>query len=163
MIWEEISYNSRTPLVLQNTMMANVYVRTIIGSVILLFMNSIERGLFQQDNARPHTTAVNSLRDDVLLWPAISPDLSLIEHVRDMIGRRLRAHPQPATTITDLTIQVQQVWDPTAFHRMTFDIFMIECLRIWMLVFNVAVIIMTIKVQLLYGTTAYSMICDYIT
>ncbi|GFW90683.1 transposable element Tc1 transposase [Trichonephila clavipes] len=45
-----------------------------------------------QDNAKPHTTrvAMNCLiAYQTLPWPARSPDPSLIEHVRDMMGRRL--------------------------------------------------------------------------
>ncbi|GBL96688.1 hypothetical protein AVEN_111833-1 [Araneus ventricosus] len=47
----------------------------------------------------------------MLPWPARRPDLSAIEHVWDIIGRKLQRHPQPALTVSVLTDQVQQAWN----------------------------------------------------
>ncbi|GBO39027.1 hypothetical protein AVEN_62219-1, partial [Araneus ventricosus] len=69
------------------------------------------RGVFQQNNARPHTAVVtqHTLQSvDMLLWPARSPDPFPIEHVWDNIGRQLQRPPQPALTVPVLTDQVQQ-------------------------------------------------------
>ncbi|GFW44994.1 transposable element Tcb2 transposase [Trichonephila clavipes] len=49
------------------------------------------------DNARPHRTlAVEELMESEDItrmdWPAYFPDLSLIEHVWDALGRRIVAH-----------------------------------------------------------------------
>ena len=54
-------------------------------------------GIFQQDNARPHTArhTQNILRIDnvnVLQCSARSPDLSPIEHLWDHLGRQVREH-----------------------------------------------------------------------
>ncbi|GBL95402.1 hypothetical protein AVEN_154804-1 [Araneus ventricosus] len=71
-------------------------------------MNSIQGGVFQQDNARPHTAVVtqHALRSvGMLPWLARSPDLSQIKHVWDIIGRQLQRHPQPALTVPVLTDQ----------------------------------------------------------
>ncbi|GBM59498.1 hypothetical protein AVEN_70474-1 [Araneus ventricosus] len=68
------------------------------------------RGVFQQDNARPHTAVVTQYAIqsvDMLPWPARSPDLSPIEHVWDIIGRQLQSHPQLALIVPVLTDQVQ--------------------------------------------------------
>jgi len=51
--------------------------------------------ILQQDNATPHTCHVSRafLRQNnvqVLYWPARSPELSPIEHVWDVLGRRRR-------------------------------------------------------------------------
>lgn len=43
---------------------------------------------------------------EVLPWPARSPDLSIIEHVWDDIGRGL----SPSTNLRDLEGQLQQLW-----------------------------------------------------
>ncbi|GBL79538.1 hypothetical protein AVEN_18123-1 [Araneus ventricosus] len=77
-------------------------------------MNRIQGGVFQQDNARPHTADVtqHTLQSvDMLYWPARSPELSPIEHVWDIIGRQLQPHPQPALTVPVLTDKVQQAWN----------------------------------------------------
>ncbi|GBM13591.1 hypothetical protein AVEN_84136-1 [Araneus ventricosus] len=115
MVWEAISYNSRNTLVvIPRTLTANLYVSLVIQPVILPFMNSIQGGVFQQNNARPHTAVVtqHALQSaDMLPWPARSPDLSPIEHVWDIIGRQLQRHPQPALTVPVLTDQVQQAWN----------------------------------------------------
>ena len=43
----------------------------------------------------------------LLPWPGRSPDLSLIEHVWDMMKQELTLSPEPATTIAELRQRVQ--------------------------------------------------------
>ena len=59
MVWGAISYDSRsTHVVIPNTSTVNLYVSLIIQPVILPFINRIQGGVFQQNNARPHTALV---------------------------------------------------------------------------------------------------------
>ncbi|GFV01403.1 DDE_3 domain-containing protein [Trichonephila clavipes] len=57
--------------------------------------------LFMEDNARPHQANIvyECLQSDDITcmdWPAYSPDLKPIEHVWDMLGRRIAARqPSP--------------------------------------------------------------------
>jgi hypothetical protein len=44
-------------------------------------------------------------------WPARSPDLSPIEHVWDMIGRRVEDFSAPLGTLDELGVQIQRAWD----------------------------------------------------
>ncbi|GBL88241.1 hypothetical protein AVEN_117821-1 [Araneus ventricosus] len=54
-VWGAISYDSRSTLVvIPRTLTANLYVSLVIQPVVLPFLNSIQRDVFQQDNARPH-------------------------------------------------------------------------------------------------------------
>ncbi|UYV72569.1 hypothetical protein LAZ67_9003782 [Cordylochernes scorpioides] len=80
------------------TMMAQRYVDDVLRPVTLPYLQGVPNALYQQDNARPHTARISqqALQDvQMLPWPPYSPDLSPIEHVWDIIGRRLHALPQP--------------------------------------------------------------------
>ncbi|GBN34178.1 hypothetical protein AVEN_265569-1 [Araneus ventricosus] len=115
MVWGAISYDSRSTLmVIPRTLTGNLYVTLVIKPVVLPFMSSIQGGVFQQDNARPHTAVVtqHALHSvDMLPWPSRSPDLSPIEYVLDIIGRQLQRHPQPTLTTPVLIDQVQLTWN----------------------------------------------------
>ncbi|GFT61875.1 transposable element Tcb1 transposase [Trichonephila clavipes] len=43
--------------------------------------------------------------------PACSPDLNPIEHVWDMLGRRIAARPRPPATVRDLEIALLEEWN----------------------------------------------------
>ncbi|GBO15117.1 hypothetical protein AVEN_231146-1 [Araneus ventricosus] len=102
MVWGAISYDSRSTLVvIPNTLNANLYVSLVIQPVVLPFMRSIQGGILQQDNARPHTAAVSqrALQGvDILHWPARSPDLSPIEHAWDDTTHARTTTPASFTT-----------------------------------------------------------------
>ncbi|UYV71402.1 hypothetical protein LAZ67_8002998 [Cordylochernes scorpioides] len=99
MVWSAIPYDSRSPLLrIQGTMTAQRYVDDVLRPVTLPYLQGVPNALYQQDNARPHTARISqqALQDvQMLPWPPYSPDLSPIEHVWDIIGRRLHALPQP--------------------------------------------------------------------
>ncbi|UYV67208.1 EGFLAM [Cordylochernes scorpioides] len=99
MVWGAIAYDSRSPLLrIQGTMTAQRYVDDVLRPVTLPYLQGVPNALYQQDNARPHTARISqqALQDvQMLPWPPYSPDLSPIEHIWDIIGRRLHALPQP--------------------------------------------------------------------
>ncbi|UYV65606.1 hypothetical protein LAZ67_3004832 [Cordylochernes scorpioides] len=99
MVWGAIAYDSRSPLLrIKGTMTAQRYVDDVLRPVTLPYLQGVPNALYQQDNARPHTARISqqALQDvQMLPWPPYSPDLSPIEHVWDIIGRRLHALPQP--------------------------------------------------------------------
>ncbi|UYV64724.1 Transposase [Cordylochernes scorpioides] len=99
MVWGAIAYDSRSPLLrIQGTMTAQRYVDDVLRPVTLPYLQGVPNALYQQDNARPHTARISqqALQDvQMLPWPPYSPDLCPIEHVWDIIGRRLHALPQP--------------------------------------------------------------------
>ncbi|GFX98412.1 transposable element Tcb1 transposase [Trichonephila clavipes] len=70
----------------------------------------------KDDNARPHRArlVVNMLEAETILrmeWPACSPDLNQIEHVGDILGRRIAARPRPPATVQDLEIALLEEWN----------------------------------------------------
>ncbi|UYV67056.1 hypothetical protein LAZ67_4003775 [Cordylochernes scorpioides] len=113
MVWGAIAYDSRSPLLrIQGTMTAQRYVDDVLRPVTLPYLQGVPNALYQQDNARPHTARISqqALQDvQMLPWPSYSPDLSPIEHVWDIIGRRLHALPQPRSE-DELWQMVEREW-----------------------------------------------------
>ncbi|UYV83733.1 hypothetical protein LAZ67_23002375, partial [Cordylochernes scorpioides] len=113
MVWGAIAYDSRSPLLrIQGTMTAQRYVDDVLRPVTLPYLQGVPNALYQQDNARPHTARISqqALQDvQMLPWPPYSPDLSPIEHVWDIIGRRLHALPQPCSE-DELWQMVEREW-----------------------------------------------------
>ncbi|GFV79683.1 transposable element Tcb2 transposase [Trichonephila clavipes] len=73
-------------------MAAQRYVFDILQPHVLSLMQRLPGAIFQQDNARPHTTRVSEdcIRTvTLLLWPALSLDLFPIEHIWDHLGWRV--------------------------------------------------------------------------
>ncbi|UYV67201.1 Transposase [Cordylochernes scorpioides] len=113
MVWGAIAYDSRSPLLrIQGTLTAQRYVDDVLRPVTLPYLQGVPNALYQQDNARPHTARISqqALQDvQMLPWPPYSPDLSPIEHVWDIIGRRLHALPQPRSE-DELWQMVEREW-----------------------------------------------------
>ncbi|UYV82610.1 hypothetical protein LAZ67_22000130, partial [Cordylochernes scorpioides] len=113
MVWGAIAYDSRSPLLrIQGTMTAQRYVDDVLRPVTLPYLHGVPNALYQQDNARPHTARISqqALQDvQMLPWPPYSPDLSPIEHVWNIIGRRLHALPQPRSE-DELWQMVEREW-----------------------------------------------------
>ncbi|UYV76119.1 K02A2.6-like [Cordylochernes scorpioides] len=97
---------------IMGTMTAQRYVDDVLRPVTLSYLQGVPNALYQQDNARPHTARISqqALQDvQMLPWPPYSPDLSPIEHVWDIIGRRLHALPQPRSE-DELWQMVEREW-----------------------------------------------------
>jgi hypothetical protein len=83
---------------------------------VLVYYIPLPNGIFQQDNARPHTanitrTYLQQAQLQMLPWPARSPDLSPIEHLWDMMGQRLRLLPRAPHNLDELRHQLQVKWN----------------------------------------------------
>ena len=71
--------------------------------------------IFQDDNARPHRARIvdgflqaNNVRR--LEWPALSPDLSCIEHVWHVLGRAVQKRMTEHSTMADLRRFLGEEW-----------------------------------------------------
>ena len=96
MVWAVIHHYGMTDLVIvPGNFTAQRYCDGFIEPVVVPYLQQHNVGIFQIDNACPHTArhTQNILRIhnvNVLQWPARSPDLSPIEHLWDHIGRQVR-------------------------------------------------------------------------
>jgi transposase len=67
------------------------------------------------DNARPRRSraATAYLQSETVTsvpWPAMSPDLNPIEHICDMLGRRILARKPPVENIRQLEATLHREW-----------------------------------------------------
>ncbi len=103
MVWAAIYLTGRSALVVmtpeetdKKSVNSKIYTKTLQEGLLPIYKDS---KLFQQDNARIHTSreSIRWLRSkaiDVITWPAKSPDLSPIEHIWPVLKRKLfKAHP----------------------------------------------------------------------
>lgn len=118
-VWGGITLTGRTPLVIfDRNVNANVYVNNILQPVAVPFMRrhfAPGNGILQQDNAPPHTANatrrfLNQSNIDVLPWPALSPDMSPIEHIWGELKSRIEQRPNPPQTLQQLRVAVIQEW-----------------------------------------------------
>ncbi|GFX52434.1 retrovirus-related Pol polyprotein from transposon 297 [Trichonephila clavipes] len=108
-IWGGIILGSRTDLHVQSvTMTGHIYRDVILEQHVGLFQGAMGAEiLFMDDNARLHRANIVDeclQSEDIprMDWPAYSPDLNPIEHVWDMLGRRIAARQPPPTCLPEL-------------------------------------------------------------
>ncbi|KAH0817434.1 hypothetical protein GEV33_005357 [Tenebrio molitor] len=92
------------------------YAQEFLRPVVVPYFRRVNNALFQQDNARPHiaNVSIDFLDDsqvDLLPWSPRSRDLSPIEHVWNLMGRRLTNLHNPPLTLAALRHEIQVGWD----------------------------------------------------
>ncbi|CAH2000175.1 unnamed protein product [Acanthoscelides obtectus] len=116
MVWGAIAYGSRSPLIfIRGNMNAQRYIHEVLEPHLLPYLDTLANPTFQQDNAR-HVARVTIdffQHNDVTLlpWPPRSPDLSPIEHVWYMMGRRLLNLQRPPQTLEALREELMVAWN----------------------------------------------------
>ena len=97
------------------------YCDVILQAHVVLFVCQ-HAVMLQHDNARPQvarivTDFLTRQNVNVLPWPAVSPDLSPIEHAWDEMERRLRQLPNQPVTLAELSHALVRIWNsiPQAF------------------------------------------------
>ena len=112
MVWAGVTADRRTDLaVVPGILTGQRYIDEILRPHVVPFLRPMgNNGIFQDDNARPHRArnvdgflqANNVKRSE---WPAMSPDLSCIEHVWDVLGRVVQK-----STMADLRRFLGEEW-----------------------------------------------------
>ena len=97
MVWGGIMGRMKTnPIVVQGSLNVQGYINQILQPEAVRFLQRHGPAILMNDNARPHIARIcrhflNRNNLNVLPWPAVSPDMNLIEHIWDYFGRKVRA------------------------------------------------------------------------
>ena len=122
MVWGCISHDCKLDLVtIQGNLTGDQYTRDVLQPVVAPppphFDNHplATRPVYMDDNARPHrsravTAYLQSEAVTSVPWPAMSSDLNPIEHIWDMLGRRIQAREPPVQNIRQLEAALHREW-----------------------------------------------------
>lgn len=116
MVWSGISYGHRTPLhFIEGNLNALRYRDEILTPTVVPFVRQHDV-TFQHDNARPHVARIcmqflEAEHIPVLDWPAYSPDMSPIEHLWDVLDRRVRDRVPVPDNVRQLRVALREEWN----------------------------------------------------
>jgi transposase len=119
MVWGCVSCISKLDLItVRGNLNGQIYRKNIIeASVVPHFDNHPlnTRPVFMDDNARPHrarvvTDYLHYESITPLPWPAMGPNLKPIEHIWDIIGRRVKERTLPVQSLNELEKTLHQEW-----------------------------------------------------
>ena len=119
MVWGCISHDCKLDLVtIQGNLIGDQYIRDVLQPVVIPHFDNhplATRPVYMDDNARPHrsravTAYLQSEAVTSVPWPAMSPDLNPIEHIWDMLGRRMLPREPPVQNIRQLETALHREW-----------------------------------------------------
>lgn len=118
MVWGCFTKNKIGPLIqVSGRITGSVYIN-ILNNNLLPFIDELGTNLnyiFQDDNAPVHRAKVvkewieeNEITN--ILWPAQSPDLNPIEHLWDVLERKVRKHKPHPKNLNELMVILEEKW-----------------------------------------------------
>ena len=119
MVWGCISHDCKLDLVtIQGNLTGDQYIRDVLQPVVVTHFDNhplATRPVYMDNNARSHrsravTAYLQSEAVTFVPWPAMSPDLNPIEHIWDMLGRRIQAREPPVQNIRQLEATLHREW-----------------------------------------------------
>uniref|UniRef100_A0A8C7W6T3 Tc1-like transposase DDE domain-containing protein n=1 Tax=Oncorhynchus mykiss TaxID=8022 RepID=A0A8C7W6T3_ONCMY len=118
MVWGSVSQRPRTELVIAGNLNAVIYREDNLLPMVPFLQDHPDMTL-KHDNVTSHTAHfVRDFLQDrnvgVLPWPAKSPDLNPIEHVWDLLDRRVRARAIPPRNVQELAGALVEEWGNTS-------------------------------------------------
>jgi transposase len=119
MVWDGKCLGARTEFVLidRATLNADRCITNILQDHVVSFAPHFgDHLILMQDNACPHISrcVTNFLTETGITkmdWPAKSPDMNTIEHVWDMLDKRVKARILPPQTTQALQTMLLEEWD----------------------------------------------------
>ena len=115
MTWEGVGYGCN----IEGKMDADLYVKIMEDELqrsMRYWKTNWQKKIFQQDNDPKHTskkaqTWFKNHKIPVMVWPAQSPDLNLIEHLWSHVKRKLGEYETEPAWLDELWIRLQKEWD----------------------------------------------------
>ncbi|KAA5587389.1 hypothetical protein F3H15_36910 [Pseudomonas aeruginosa] len=123
MMWAGISFDGKTELVFVpgggrgGGLTSDRYISNILLEHVLTYAGYIgDHVLLMQDNARCHTARVTTVYLEevgiaTLDWPALSPDLTPIEHVWNEPKRKVRSRTSAPSCLNELKSALIEEWE----------------------------------------------------
>ena len=119
MVWGCISFDCKLDLVtIRGNLTGARYIQEVLDPVVIPHFDNhplATRPLFMDDNARPHrardvTQFIQNNAIENIPWPAMSPDLNPLEHVWDILGRRIQRRDPAPQNLHELEAALHEEW-----------------------------------------------------
>ena len=118
-VWAGIALNGRTELVVLDRNVTGETYAQLLQDHFIPFADAkfggVQHCILQDDNATPHRAAsVQRLKEEVgirtLRWPSRSPDMNPIEHIWDIMKRKMNNNNHPPQNVRELREAILEAW-----------------------------------------------------
>ena len=126
-VWGCFSFDCKLDLyVLDGNLTGQKYRENVLAPRVVPHFDNhalADRPIFMDENARPHRARIvqHILQQEAVQtipWPAMSPDMNPIEHVWDLIGRKINQRNPKCQNIDELRTAILQEWQQFPQERL---------------------------------------------